>query len=131
MILEDLYKTLYSDEANRKSNLEELASLLSDIAFRQKPWSGKYLSNILEDRKGFNLSKQLEKACKILAARLDNQSPLQPLITREIKAYSINGHIPDGVIILAEAAICPVCQVRFIKKVHNHKYCTLICRRSK
>jgi len=106
------------------ANLSELADLLNQIS--KETWTAKYLSSVLNG--SLKPSDKLLKTLKVLANKLDGQSPLQALNPRAITAYSINGN-EDGVIIVDHSKQCPHCLVWFVGGPWNKKYCTRECKR--
>lgn len=126
--LQSLYDEVYKDKPGRLNNLHELAIVLSNIVKREKPWSGIYLNNLLKGYDGFRITPELERAINALAGRLDSQPPLQALITKEVKVYSING-LEEGSIVLAHSRRCLNCLVLFVPVVHNQTYCCKECKK--
>lgn len=128
-LLKSIYEELYGpvDGPGKMKNLEELAGTLSDLVKRERPWTARYLVSLLNGNAGFKVTHDLEVALYALAGRLDNQPPLQAHIV-EIRAYSINGNVQAGSIVLGVSRRCPRCQTLFVGRVPWQKYCTADCR---
>lgn len=124
MILE-LYKEIYKTDKLNKSNLEDLAERLSNIAHRQTPWGWKYLHSLAHGHKNVRASEKIIDAMAMLGATLDEQSPLVPLV-REVRVFSVGG-VEPGSIVLGDTIRCKNCLVRFVPNVPWRKYCTDEC----
>lgn len=128
-LLKSIYIELYGplESPGKMKNLEELATTLSTLAGRERPWTARYLVSLLNGNTGFKVTHDLEVALYALAGRLDNQPPLQALIV-EIRAYSINGNVQAGSVILGVSRRCHRCQTLFVGRVPWQKYCAPECR---
>ncbi len=101
-----------------KSALARLAVKLSKIAHKEPPWSWKYLSSILRKHKGVTISAPLSHAIEILGAMQDGLTEIQAR-AHLIQAYSLNGNVKPGSIILGKSKPCNYsrCQVEFVPRV--------------
>ncbi|MCL4296971.1 MAG: hypothetical protein KJ077_14635 [Anaerolineae bacterium] len=134
-ILLDVYQDLYGPQITL-ANLNELASDLSRVIGRSRPWTGKFLHSIIKQYAGFSTNASLTKALTILAARLDGLNEIQAQ-AQEMKGLLAINELPPGTVILGLARRCaaPGCPVRFVpthpRQKYHSKACAALGRRHK
>ena len=134
-LLLDVYQHLYGPKITL-ANLRELAQDLSQIARRERPWTGKFLHSIIKEYAGFSTNDQLSRALNILAARLDGVNEVQARAQEANGLLAIND-LPPGTVILGQARRCalPGCMVLFVpthpRQKYHSKQCAEAARRQK
>ncbi|HXV98622.1 MAG TPA: hypothetical protein VEC93_09370 [Anaerolineae bacterium] len=124
-LLRQVYEEIYGpldQTGSKQRNLEELGWRMAKIIGRSEPWSYRALNGVLNGQSGYNLTEEMQRALQALTVQMDGGSPLQALI-KPIQAYSINGHVKAGSIILGESRRCETCQVLFVPRVPWQKFC--------
>lgn len=121
-LLQQVYETLYSSNVSL-ANLDQLASDLSKLAHRARPWTGKYLYNLLKGYPGFSFSPELIESLSILASRLDGVDEVQARAKEAPGVFSVS-ELPAGTVILGQARKCanPACQVVFVPTHPKQRY---------
>ena len=89
-LLIDLYRELYGSTITI-ANLNELASDLSQIVKRARPWTGKFLHSLIKGYPGFTANGQLVEALTVLAHRQDGADEVQA------RAKEAKFHIPSKI----------------------------------
>ena len=134
-LLLDVYQDLYGPKITL-ANLRELAHDLSQIAKRERPWTGKFLHSIIKEYAGFSANRQLSQALTILAAQLDGVNEVQAC-AQEINGLLAVNDLPPGTVILGQAKRCarPGCSVVFVpthpRQKYHSKQCAEVVRRQK
>ncbi len=134
-LLLDVYKDIYGQKVTL-ANLNELASDLSQIAGRNRPWTGKFLHSIIKQYAGFSDNGKLTRALTILAAERDGVNDIQAR-AQEIHGLLAINDLPPGTVILGSAQRCarPGCSVRFVpthpRQKYHSKECAALARQQK
>ena len=125
-LLIDFYQELYGPKISM-ANLNELASDLSQIAGRTRPWTGKFLHSLIKGYSGFTITDQLIKVLTILVSRHRGVDEVQAQAT-EAMVMSVN-NLPAGTMILGQAQRCatPGCHILFVSTHPRQKYHSKIC----
>lgn len=133
-LLIELYRELYGSTITI-ANLNELASDLSQIVRRSRPWTGKFLHSLIKEYPGFTANGQLVEALTVLAGRQDGVDEVQAR-SKEAKVLTVN-RLPAGTVVLGQAQRCatPGCQILFVpthpRQKYHSKACAEKCRRKK
>ena len=125
--IEDIYRKCFR-EAVTMSNLDFLAGRLSEIAGRERPWTGKFLHSILREHNGFAgyRSAPLELALRAMRHDIDGTGAQALMISNGV--FTSTPLLP-GTIIQGEPTRCS-CGVWFIPRWGpQQKYHTKLCRR--
>lgn len=107
--------------------LQDIAIRLSHMAGKDKPWTWRYLRNILNQK--LEPSARLVDAIQRMGAVEDG---LAVDIASANRIYVMAaGHIHPGSLILADSRICanPECSIWFVPRTPNQKYHAASCRR--
>ena len=75
-LLCEIYQEIYGSKITM-ANLNELASDLSQLAGRTRPWTGKFLHSLIKGYPGFTTNGQLSQALNILSGRLNGLDKTQ------------------------------------------------------
>ena len=128
-LLLDVYRALYGPEI-AITHLDELARELSQIAGRERPWTGKYLHSLIKGYRGFSVNGKLVEALSILAARLKGTDEVQAR-AREVDGLLVVHDLPPGTVVLGQARRCaaPGCPVVFVPTHPRQKYHSRECAR--
>ena len=126
-LLLEVYKEVYGPKITI-ANLNELADDLSQIAGRDRPWTGKFLHSVIKEYEGFATNGQLSKALAVMAARIDGADDLQAR-AQEVDGLLAVNNLPPGTVVLGQARRCatPGCPVRFVPTHHRQKYHSKTC----
>lgn len=127
-ILRTIYLEIYGplDRPGKMKNLRELATTLSEISKREKPWTHRYLNSLLNGDSGFRVTPELDTALRVLTAKLDSSNPLESRLV-EITVFSVNGHVQPTSIILGQSKRCKGCHALIVPKVPWQQYCGKEC----
>jgi len=120
-MLKDLVDHIYS-KSPTDDDFTNFAETVSEIAGKKKPWKFKYMKGCYYEYANISPSKKLVRALQILANRLDGQGDLQSRVRPVADIYSPNGLLPNSVI-LGSTVYCAYCQVKFVPRSGNGKYC--------
>lgn len=125
-LLIDIYRELYGSTITI-ANLNELASDLSQIVKRARPWTGKFLHSLIKGYPGFTANGQLVEALTVLAHRQDGADEVQAR-AKEAKVLTVN-HLPAGTVVLGRARRCatPGCRIPFVPTHPRQKYHSKSC----
>ena len=109
------------------ANLNELASELSQIVGRARPWTGKFLHSLIKGYPGFNANEKLEEALTVLANRQEDIDEVHSM-AKETKVLTVN-HLPPETLILGHAQRCatPGCHILFVPTHPRQKYHSKNC----
>jgi len=129
-LLIDLYQGLYGSTITI-ANLNELASDLSQIVKRARPWTGKFLHSLIKGYPGFSANGQLIEALTILAADQNGIDEVQARV-KEAKVLTVN-HLPIETVVLGQARRCatPGCSILFVPIHPRQKYHSKRCAEKK
>ena len=125
-----LYRLINGLETKFKKRLViELGERLAATIGKEPAWSYKTLDNMLNNR--VKITGEMSEAIRIYGSVLDGQSEIQARL-HLIEAYSINGNVPNGAVILGKSGHCHNrdCQLLFVGKSGNQIYCCEKCRRA-
>lgn len=134
-LLKSVYEDIYGpldvpkrpgSKPEKMNNLRELATTLSKIANREKPWTHRYLNSLLNGDSGFRVTSELDTALRVLTAKLDSSNPLEARLV-EITVFSVNGHVQPTSIILGQSKRCKGCHALIVPKVPWQLYCGKEC----
>ena len=134
-MLLDTYQALYGPEI-AISHLDDLARDLSQIAGRNRPWTGKYLHSIIKGYDGFSATDELVKILTIMASCLGGTDEIQAR-AREVEGLLAIHDLPAGTIILGHAQQCanPRCQLVFVathpRQIYHSTACAQMARRQR
>jgi hypothetical protein len=124
--LHSLFAALRSSWGNHGevSFYEELATRLSRIARKEKPWGWRYVQSVDHDTLGHPPSKRFLRAVEVLAAEADGL-PAFVADTEAVTVYARPGSVHPNAIIMAESKLCanPICNIHFVPRVPWQKYC--------
>lgn len=122
----EIYQAIYGSKITM-ANLNELASDLSQLAGRARPWTGKFLHSLIKGYPGFTTNGQLVKALNILSGRLDALDEVQAQV-KEVTVSAVND-LPAETVILGQAHRCatPGCRVLFVPTHPRQKYHSKTC----
>lgn len=125
-LLSDLYEDIYGLEI-KMANLDELATELSELVGRSRPWTGKFLHSLIKGYPGFSANGQLAEALIILSSHRDGVDDVQAR-AKEAKVLTVH-QLPTDTVILGEAQRCanPGCQVIFVPTHPRQKYHSKTC----
>ncbi len=134
-MLLDTYQALYGPEI-AISHLDDLAKDLSQIAGRNRPWTGKYLHSIIKGYDGFSATDELVKVLTIMASCRDGADEIQA------RAHEVDGllavhDLPTGTIVLGQAQQCanPRCPLVFVathpRQIYHSAACAAMARRDR
>jgi len=129
--LTEIYRRIYGNETEIiMSNLDELARDLSEIARRDRPWTGKYLHSLIKEYPGFNANGGLTEALTALRSRLNDEDEILARAKR-VSVLALNG-IPKNAIVLGKPRRCanPGCQVIFVPTHPRQKYHRQSCAKA-
>ena len=105
-------------------DLQRAADQLSAVAGRDRPWTWRYLRNILNEH--MDVSGDLAEAVHVM-------QEIRLRFGDEVKAQKANvfiqGQIEDGTLIRGDSRTCAWCGRPFLPRTWNHKYCTPKCRK--
>jgi hypothetical protein len=127
MSLAEMYQHMYGPQITM-TNLDKMATDLSQIARRTRPWTGKFLHSLIKGYPGFSINNQLNDALTILASRLQHRNEVEAQIN-EVTVSAIND-LPPGTVVLGQAQQCasPGCQTLFVATHPRQKYHSEYCR---
>ncbi len=134
-MLLDTYKALYGPEI-AITHLDDLAKDLSQIAGRNRPWTGKYLHSIIKGYDGFSATDELVKVLTIMASCLGGTDEIQAR-AREVDGLLAIHDLPAGTIVLGHAQQCanPRCQLVFVathpRQIYHSTACAQVARRQR
>lgn len=125
-VLIDLYHTLYGQKI-RMTHLDELATDLSQIAGRTRPWTGKYLHSLIKGYPGFNANGQFREALTVLASQLEECEQLETQ-AQQTTVKTIH-ELPPETVILGQAKRCATsgCNILFVPTHPRQKYHSKAC----
>jgi hypothetical protein len=125
-LLLDLYQELYGSTITI-ANLNELASDLSQIVRRARPWTGKFLHSLIKGYSGFTVNGQLVEALTVLASRQDGVDEVRAR-AKETRVLTVN-HLPAETVVLGRARRCatPGCRILFVPTHPRQKYHSKSC----
>lgn len=125
-LLVDLYQELYGSTITI-ANLNELASDLSQIVKRARPWTGKFLHSLIKGYPGFTVNGQLVEALTVLASRQNGTDEVQAR-AKEAKVLTVN-QLPTETVVLGKARRCatPGCSILFVPTHPRQKYHSKAC----
>ena len=118
-----LYHLINGLETKFKKRLViELGDRLAATIGKEPAWSYKTLDNMLHNR--VKITGEMSEAIRIYGSVLDGQTEIQARL-HPIQAYSINGSVKDGSVILGKSRHCDYsqCQLLFVPVVHNQRFC--------
>ncbi len=127
-MLLNVYQTIYG-ESITMANLNELAATLSQIAQRDRPWTGKYLHSLLKGYAGFTATDKLIETLTIFQRQLAGEDEVMAHAT---KATVLAIHpLSAQTVILGKAQYCatPGCLVQFVPTHPRQKYHSKPCAR--
>jgi hypothetical protein len=124
-LLIDVYQALYGPKI-KMAHLDELASDLSEIAGRDRPWTGQFLHSLLKGYPGFNGNGQFGEALTLLASHLQNIDEMDHAQQVTVKTLH---HLPAETVILGQAKQCaaPTCHILFVPTHPQQKYHSKAC----
>jgi len=127
LLLLNTYQALYGPEITI-SCLDDLATDLSQIAGRNRPWTGKYLHSLIRGYDGFSVNHELSRALTILGSCLDGTDEVQAR-ARVVNGLLAVNDLPAGTVILGRARRCanPGCPVIFVPTHPRQKYHSRAC----
>lgn len=122
-----VYKRLFDTGEIKWSNLELMASRLSELANRNRPWTAKFLHSLLKEHEGFKdyHNEALALSLQLLAHELDGGGATAMIISRSIVVVSTP--LPPGTIIQGEVRRCQ-CGLWFVPRWHSQKYHDKRCK---
>ena len=125
-LLVALYQDMYGSNITI-ANLNELATELSQIVGRTRPWTGKFLHSLIKEYSGFTINDQLVEALNILAGQRNGIDDIQTR-AKETIVLAIN-RLPAGTVILGKARRCATlgCDVNFVPTHPRQKYHSKAC----
>jgi hypothetical protein len=82
MSLAEMYQHMYGPQITM-TNLDKMATDLSQIARRTRPWTGKFLHSLIKGYPGFSINNQLNDALTILASRLQHRNEVEAQINEK------------------------------------------------
>ncbi len=103
---------------------QELATRLSQIARKEKPWGWRYVQSADHGTLGHAPSVRFLRAIEVLAAEADGL-PAFVADTEPVMVHARPGSIHPNAILLGESKLCanPTCTICFIPRVPWQKYC--------
>lgn len=111
------------------ANLNEFAATLSQIAKRDRPWTGKFLHSLLKGYPGFMANEKLLEALKVLRRRVSGAAEITAQATEStvLAVY----RLPAQTIILGQPQQCatPGCYLWFVPTHPRQKYHSKTCAR--
>ena len=124
-LLVEIYQALFGQKI-KMAHLDELASDLSQLAGRERPWTGKFLHSLLKGYPGFNSNGQFGEALTLLASHLQNIDEMDHAQQATVKSLH---HLPAETVILGQAKPCaaPACHILFVPTHPQQKYHSKAC----
>ena len=103
---------------------QELATRLSQIAHKNKPWGWRYVQSVDHGTLGHPASRLFTRAVITLAAEIDGL-PAFVAETEPIMVHARPGSVHPNAIVISESKACanPTCIIHFIPRVPWQKYC--------
>lgn len=127
--VKNLYTKLYGPDITI-INLNNLAAKLSQVAARNRPWTGKYLHSLLRGYPGFSVNEQLARAIQVL---VDLQSGTDDIEAGATVTTVRSLHpLPEHAIVLGHACLCanPGCAIVFVPTHPRQKFHSKKCARA-
>jgi hypothetical protein len=125
-LLLNIYRDIYGS-AITIANLNELATELSHIVGRARPWTGKFLHSLIKGYPGFSATEQLVEAIQVLDGQRNGLDEVEAR-AKEANVLAVN-QLPAGTVILGQAQRCatPGCQILFVPTHPRQKYHSKSC----
>lgn len=119
----------YQIDAHTVEGKQDIANRLSKVANHEPPWSYLYVHNFLYN----NLkSGRLFKQAIIQLAQIADGTPILLVQSHSVTVQAL-GNVRPGTLVYGDGRQCenPACQYWFIPRVHNQKYCSRDCGKTR